>query len=666
VSGDSWQETNDRWLATALTLVRLRLDRQMQRVRGGGTADADAEWNAQIAGLMEQLNQFAADAPPAAIELARRLALTTFELETLLLCAAQELDTTIRARCAAAQDDPTRPFATFALAIALSDAPAWDAVAADGALRRWRLIEISQSPADPLTVSPLRADERIVSYVKGVNTLDERLASFAEPLTPLRGEDLPPSHAVIAARILDEWQFNERANARLPVIRFGGGDRASTREVAQVATASIGRTLYRVAATELPATGVDLQGVARLWNRETRLLPLALFVDAVDAPESATHGVPRLLAQLDGVTFLADAPGRTLPLERAVSLIVERPTAAEQRDAWARQLGDRAGDAPSVLSAQFDLSLHDIRQIAARGGDTAHLWDMCRQRTRPALDALAQRIDAKATFVDLVLPSAERHLLHEIAAQVGSRARVYDEWGFRDQMNRGFGISVLFAGESGTGKTMAAEVLANTLSLDLYRIDLSAVVSKYIGETEKNLRQVFDAAEGAGAILFFDEADALFGKRSEVKDAHDRYANIEVSYLLQRMESYRGLAILATNMKSAVDAAFLRRLRFVVNFPFPAAAEREEIWRRALPARVPRDRIDYARLARLDLTGGNIHAIALNAAFVAAERQTPVTMQMLLDASRTELRKTGRPINDGDLRDAGVGVESRSRSAAHG
>src|SRR5204862_5706096 len=184
------------------------------------------------------------------------------------------------------------------------------------------------------------------------------------------------------------------------------------------------------------------------------------------------------------------------------------------------------------------------------------------------------------TWDDLVLPKAETDLLRQISAQVGQRNKVYQEWGFDRKMNRGFGISALFAGDSGTGKTMAAEVIANELRLNLYRIDLSQVVNKYIGETEKNLRRLFDAAEEGGAILLFDEADALFGKRSEVKDSHDRYANIEVSYLLQRMEAYRGLAVLTTNLKNSLDTAFLRRLRFVVTFPFPDPAQRAAIWRR--------------------------------------------------------------------------------------
>jgi SpoVK/Ycf46/Vps4 family AAA+-type ATPase len=312
---------------------------------------------------------------------------------------------------------------------------------------------------------------------------------------------------------------------------------------------------------------------------------------------------------------------------------------------------------PSRLAGQFNLSQDSIAAIVAqvRQSDAPEpfeekVWQQCLARTRPGMDRLAEKLDPKATWDTLVLPEQETGLLRQIAAQVQVRARVYDDWGFRARMNRGLGISALFAGDSGTGKTMAAEVLANALKLDLYRIDLSAVVSKYIGETEKNLRQVFDAAEDGGAILFFDEADAIFGKRSEVKDSHDRYANIEINYLLQRMEAYRGLAILATNMKSALDTAFMRRLRFVVNFPFPGVTERRRMWERVFPPEARTDRVDHDRLARFTLTGGSIHNIALNAAFLAAQTDGPVTMPLIFEAARNEFRKLDRPINEADFR----------------
>jgi SpoVK/Ycf46/Vps4 family AAA+-type ATPase len=221
---------------------------------------------------------------------------------------------------------------------------------------------------------------------------------------------------------------------------------------------------------------------------------------------------------------------------------------------------------------------------------------------------------------------------------------------FGSKSKRGLGISALFAGGSGTGKTLAADVLAQALKLDLYRIDLSAVVSKYIGETEKNLGRVFDAAEMGGVILLFDEADALFGKRSDVKDSHDRYANMEVAYLLQRMETYPGLAILTTNLKNSIDQAFLRRIRFIVQFPFPDANQRAEIWRRVFPARMPKEGVDEVKLAKLSVAGGNIRNIALNAAFIAAQARESVRMEHILQAAKNEYAKMERPLTDTEVK----------------
>jgi SpoVK/Ycf46/Vps4 family AAA+-type ATPase len=256
----------------------------------------------------------------------------------------------------------------------------------------------------------------------------------------------------------------------------------------------------------------------------------------------------------------------------------------------------------------------------------------------------------KAGWDDIVLPGAQRRTLSQISVHVRLRNRVHEDWGFAGKSGRGLGLATLFWGDSGTGKTLAAEVLARELDLPLYRIDLSAVVSKYIGETEKNLARVFDAAEEDGAILLFDEADALFGKRSEVKDSHDRYANIEVSYLLQRMEAYRGLAILTTNHKAALDPAFQRRLRFIVHFPFPDAKHRESIWRATVPAATPVEGVDFAKLARLAVAGGTIRNIALNAAFLAAEAGTPVTMAHLKRAAHMDAAKRETSLTDAETR----------------
>jgi SpoVK/Ycf46/Vps4 family AAA+-type ATPase len=335
-------------------------------------------------------------------------------------------------------------------------------------------------------------------------------------------------------------------------------------------------------------------------------------------------------------------------------LSVSHPTGPEQLALWRESLGDLDLDDAAVAATanQFSFSAPAIRAIAnqlrvhaaAKPDEdlSAGLWTFCRRRLLSALDGLAQRIDANLTWDDLVLPEPQKETLRSIAAQLRQRATVYDQWGFAAKSQRGLGLGALFYGPSGVGKTMAAEVLASELQLDLYHIDLSRVVSKYIGETEKNLGRVFDAAEENGAILLFDEADSLFGARSEVKDSHDRYANIEVSYLLQRMEAYRGLAILTTNMRAALDPAFLRRLRFTVAFPFPDAEQRAEIWRHVFPKDAPTKGLQPERLAELRIPGGNIRNIALNAAFLAADAGEPVQMSHLLAAARTEYAKMDR------------------------
>jgi hypothetical protein len=621
----------------------------------------------------------AIDPPPALLILSQRLGLSRFEQETLLLCVGMELDTRIAGLCARAYGDPVRSYPTFALALALFEEPAWEALTPERPLRYWRLLEINQSGGQPLTASPLRADERIVSYVKGLNYLDDRLAPLLVPFDlPLAGPGLLPASQAATAQMLAALAQAGAATAaqRAPIVQLLGADPLSKQLVAWHAMAQLGLQLLRLPVVNLPAHPADLETVARLWQRETLLLPVALYLDAHGGLEPAAAGegqavaLERLLSHDLGLVLLDTRevqPGLgilSLPID------VERPTPTEQQQAWTDALGSGTGQAPDELAGQFNLNLPTIRQIAqsvlagpAAGGLSLRdrAWQACLSRTRPQLDKLAQRLEPKATWDDIVLPEEPKRLLKQIAAQVRQRSQVYDAWGFRQKMNRGLGISALFAGASGTGKTMAAEVIADDLQLSLYRIDLSAVVSKYIGETEKNLRQVFDAADGGGVMLFFDEADALFGKRSEVKDSHDRYANIEISYLLQRMEAYHGLAILATNMKSALDPAFLRRLRFVVTFPFPGPAERRLIWQKVFPDRLPWHKVfpdddsllealDYDVLARINLTGGSIHNIALNAAFLAAGAGTPVIMPLLVDAARGELLKLENPANEAEFR----------------
>ncbi len=585
---------------------------------------------------------------PALVVLSQRLGLSEFERQVLLMCAAMEFDTGFGALCSRTLSGAQQDGPTFALALATLDDPAWDVMSPERPLRYWRLIDIHQPGATALVTSPLRADERIVNYIKGLNYLDDRLS----PLVAIVGADdgagaLPPSHAATADAIVAQLADG----ARPSLFRLSGRCAAGKLEIARSVATQMGMTLYRLRADGIPAALAENQTFVRLWQREAALLPIALYVDAEDAEAAHLPAVARLLDSLAGLVFVA-AAGATPPLTRpAVSHAVDKPLPAEQQQLWLAALGTGGATQAALLTGQFDLDGARIRAIAAEAGeDEAALWSAALHETRPALDTLAQAIVPKARWDDIELPVRERAQLAEIAAQVRHRSAVYDDWGFRARLNRGLGISVLFAGDSGTGKTMAAEALAGELNLLLYRIDLSGVVSKFIGETEKNLRTLFDAAEDGGAVLFFDEADALFGKRSEVNDSHDRYANIEVNYLLQRMESYRGLAILTTNMKASLDQAFVRRLRFIVNFPFPGAPERTEIWRKVFPAAVDTSALDFARLARLNVTGGNIHNIALNAAFAAAAAGGALTMPVVLEAARREFLKVDKPINESDFR----------------
>jgi hypothetical protein len=686
-----WQEGNDRYLAAALAWLRRRLQRLAESTAAGHPAPNGSHTglfgsrsvaaagqhvaDAEIAEAAEAMSVAKESGHPPALELlGRRFGLSRFEREVLLLCAAVELDTRIAGLCARAQDDPQRPYPTFALALALFDDPAWEVLSPERPLRYWRLIEINQPAAQPLTTSPLRADERIVNYLKGLNYLDDRLGPLLVPfdagISDAAGigdaTGLPPSQWAAVDTIVHHLA-QAPAAGRSPIIQLVGADELSKQLVARHAGEQLDLHLFRLPVELLPPQAAELETLSRLWQRESILLPIALYLDAHDLDDSTAAeagsqsavSLRRFLARTTGLIFL-DTREIQAGLGRSnFSLDIDRPVPVEQQAAWAEDLGPEAGNGPASLAGQFNLNLPTIRQIARTvritspdGGSTVSqcAWEACLVQTRPRLDRLAQRLEPKSTWDDIILPDELAALLHQIAGQVEQRTRVYDAWGFRQKMNRGLGISALFAGESGTGKTMAAEVIANELHLNLYRIDLSAVVSKYIGETEKNLRRLFDAAEDGGAILFFDEADALFGKRSEVKDSHDRYANIEINYLLQRMEAYRGLAILATNMKSALDQAFVRRLRFIADFPFPGAADRKRIWEKVFPPDTPADDLDLDWLARMNLTGGSIHNIALNAAFLAAGANPPrVTMPLLLQAARTEFHKLEKPVNEADF-----------------
>jgi hypothetical protein len=631
----AWTDANQRHLVASLARVR----RALERHAGTEPKEAEGEDPEALAAGMPQ--------PPALDRLCAAFGLSPFERDVLLLCAGTELDAGFAEACRAAGGGRAP---AFALALAALPGAHWSALAPAAPLRWWRLVE--PAPGEPLASAPLRADERVLHFLAGVGGMDERLTPLVEPLPP--PEELPESQRQVAVRAAALWAG--AGDAALPVLLLCGADRWTRRAVAAAACAEVGLRPYAAAAADLPTAVAERDAVLRLWEREAVLGGCALLVEVDDADPPEAARAAQAFAERVRAPVLASSRE---PLRAAVRawarLDVEKPTPDEQRALWRGALGPAAAGLNGRLDplvSQFHLGAREIGIAGAQAlagaadGDVgARVWEACREQARPRLDDLAQRIVTGSGWEELVLPEEQTLALREIAAHVRHRALVYEQWGFGRRGARGLGISALFAGPSGTGKTLAAEVIATGLRLDLYRIDLSQVVSKYIGETEKNLRRVFDAAEEGGAVLLFDEADALFGKRSEVKDSHDRYANIEVSYLLQRMEQYRGLAILTTNLKDALDEAFLRRLRFVVSFPFPDASQRVEIWRRAFPPATPTDGVDPEKLAMLEVAGGNIRNIALSAAFLAADEDAPVRMDHLLRAALGEMAKLEKPLS---------------------
>jgi ATP-dependent 26S proteasome regulatory subunit len=680
---NNWQAANYRYLMASVAVVSQVLESYVAQLKNQPISSQAAQIESAFRAAAAEL-----PAPSALQELCREFGLSDFERELLLLCVGMELDGTFASLCAKAQGNEQLGMPTFGLAMSALTAPHWNAIAPDRPLRRWRLIELGGGIS--LVDSPLRINERVLFYLIGVDSFDEYFKGIIEPVS-VSGE-LVRSHSSIttqiAAILSNNWENVRQlpiTDYPLPIVQLCGSEVGAKLAIASTACKISGMKLAAISARVVPTVTAELNNLILLWEREARLSRCALLLDCDewDREDGAKeNAIAQLMATLTTPLMITTRDRRRASRRPFITFDVHPPTKAEQQEIWQNALGEIApilNGKVEILVEQFNLNAPTIYAVCSEvisqnpeivgAGFTDNLsekqtieinppssiqnqlWDICRAQSRPRLDDLAQRISPAATWDDLVLPEAARQTLREIAAHVRQRSKVYQQWGFASKGARGLGISALFAGSSGTGKTMSAEVLAGELQLDLYRIDLSSVVSKYIGETEKNLRRVFDAAEGGATILLFDEADAIFGKRSEVKDSHDRYANMEVSYLLQRMESYQGLAILTTNLKDSLDTAFLRRIRFVVKYAFPDAKDRAEIWQRSFPKNTPIEGLDFVKLARLNVAGGNIRNIALNAAFMAADAGEPaVQMKHLLAAAQTEYVKLERTLTDAEIK----------------
>jgi AAA+ superfamily predicted ATPase len=613
-------------------------------------------------------------------ELARLFELTPFDLDVLLICLAPELDLRYERLYAYLQDDVTKKRPSVDLVLNLLS-PSFEAKLAarnrflpPAPLILHHLVTLFDDPSQPyppLLRKYLRVDDRIVAYLLDSDELDPRVRPYAvHTAAPTRLDELNLP-VDLKGRLVSLVQ----GQAQGLILYFQGSYGMGKQATAEALCRELGQGLLVVAGERLTeARQESFQTVARLTCREALLQGAALYWDGFDVlfPDERRSALHALLAELagrPGLTFLAGEatwePVDALATHTFVRVEFPRPAYADRLNLWRAALNsalplDPGADLPAV-AAKFRFSGGQIRDAAATAANLARwrdpsnsqisaadLYAASRLHSNRKLASLAQKITPHYTWTDIVLPPDRLAQLRELCNSVKYRVQVYDDWGFDRKLALGKGLSALFAGPSGTGKTMAAEIIAHELGLDLYKIDLSSVVSKYIGETEKNLARIFVEAETSNAILFFDEADALFGKRSEVRDAHDRYANIEIAYLLQKMDEYEGVVILATNLRKNMDEAFVRRVHFTVEFPFPTEADRRRIWEQIWPTETPRRAdLDLVAMARrFELAGGSIRNIAVAAAFLAADNGQEVDMSHLLQAARREFQKMGKVVEE--------------------
>ena len=595
--------------------------------------------------------------------------LSGIELDTLLIATAPDLDPKFEQIFAYLQDDVAcrRPSVDLVLSVLCTTAAdkfeKRALFAGSGTLLANGLIRLLGNESLSLARCELSAAPAVVAFLLGEWNLDTRLARFARLLdAPPPNPPPNPCLTAIARRA---------PGNRLPLrLYFQGRDEEEKRDAAAAFAAALSAPLLVVDVGRASRHAADLEEWMRELTQAAFLRHAIVYLEGLDAisGQAARDTILDVLPAFRSVTIVSgerDLRTDRVPAAGMVTVVFARPGWPERRLAWQSALRvrglDASGKTLDMLAECFRFTRSEIEDAAetaanlaayrGQNGGAAFLFDAARSRSGHELAALTQKIAAGHGWTDLVLPEDAMEQLYEICRRVTLRHLVLGRWGFAGKLSGGKGVNALFHGHSGTGKTMAAEVIARELQLDLYKIDLAGVVSKYIGETEKNLDRIFAAAEDASAILLFDEADALFGKRSEVRDSHDRYANLEVSYLLQKMEQHDGVSILATNLRQNLDDAFLRRLAFTVHFPFPDEASRRRIWAGIWPKETPLAHdVDAGWLAaRFMLNDCNIRNVAFAAAFLAAPNESVVTLSHVLRAVRTEFQQMGKSLNAAEL-----------------
>lgn len=592
--------------------------------------------------------------------------LRPFEADAILICIASELDLRYEKLYSYMQNDVTKKRPTVDLVIKLLCSSiaerfrAREYFSSTAPLIKNRLVYLTGDGQDiPLLSRSIKIDERIISFLIGMDGIDRRIEKFSSIIEPKRSVNdiiLDDDHRLIEL-------VEQLSSTKIPLIFFLHGVYGTGKKMlAEAICSERGKPLLLVNAKALMKD--ESFETLEVILREALLQNSYIYIEGIDALWKDKDGIniTNLIRELDvfpNWIFLSgeqkwEPPG-ILENHRFMSIPFQLPSFTLRKRIWESFLDGNSDSVDiSALATKFKLSAGQIRDAiftasnaaSARGSSRISIEDIyygCKSQYNRNLSAFARKIEPHYNWDDIVLPKDTKEQLNEVCGHIKHRGIVYTDWGFDRKLSLGKGLNVLFSGPSGTGKTMAAEIIAKDAGLDLYKIDLSNVVSKYIGETEKNLKNIFLEAETSNAILFFDEADALFGKRSEVRDSHDRYANIEINYLLQKMEEYEGIIILATNFSNNIDDAFLRRLHFKVDFPSPDEKLREIIWRNLFPRETPvTEDIDYGFLSRFKITGGNMKNIALCAAFLAADDSGIVKMEHIIKGTQREFQKIGK------------------------
>jgi AAA+ superfamily predicted ATPase len=608
--------------------------------------------------------------------------LDLFEIDILLIGLAPELDLKYEKLYSYLQNDVTKKKPTVDLALEMHFSTIEEKIKArayfspDAPLRKNHLVHFSEGEENAglsLLTRVIKIDERIINYLLEFNELDQRIQDFSYIIKPNRSFDdliLPADFISKLMNLANRYSENKLTSKLL----FCGSSGSGRKTTAEAFCREAGINLLLVNSRAfLEGRPID---TIYLITREALLQNAALYFQDFDElfEDNEQKNFPEFLLQalkaFPGPIFLAGKKNmevnKSLINNGFTPYLFPLLSYSIRKQLWESCLKDYELDEEvdqNALANKFRFSGGQIRDAVCTAFNFAgennpenpvlsmeNLFRGCKAQSNQKLSSLALKINPHYTWEDIVIPKDTLEHLKEVSGFIKHKGRVHSDWGFEKKLSYGKGLNVLFSGPSGTGKTMAAEILANEVKLELFKIDLSSLVSKYIGETEKNLKKVFDEAETSNSILFFDEADALFGKRSEVKDSHDRYANIETAYLLQKMEEHEGTVILSSNLRKNMDIAFLRRLHFTIEFPLPDEKSREDIWRKTFPEETPVESdIDFTFLSKFKLTGGNIKNVVLAASFLAAEESEAVTIGHLIRATKREYQKIGKIFTEADF-----------------